>query len=78
MGGEHDGALRVAVAAPPADGRANAACVKALARALGVSRSCVSLDPASRSRRKRVSIEGDPARLGDRLRELAGAPEEID
>ncbi|HEU4431426.1 MAG TPA: DUF167 domain-containing protein, partial [Myxococcota bacterium] len=31
VGGSHGDALRVAVSAPPVDGRANAACVAALA-----------------------------------------------
>ena len=34
VAGEHDGALKVAVAAPPEGGRANAAIAKILAKAL--------------------------------------------
>lgn len=71
LGGVHEGALRVAVAAPPADGAANDACRRALARGLGVPRSDVALDPASRHRRKRVQVAGDPAALSRRLRALA-------
>lgn len=73
VGGTRGDALRVAVREPPADGRANAACARALAAALGVARSAVRLDPASRHRRKRVEVEGDGERLERLVRELAGA-----
>jgi uncharacterized protein YggU (UPF0235/DUF167 family) len=73
IGGEHDGALRVQVAEPPESGRANAACVKAIAEALGVRRGDVSLDPASRQRRKHVVVAGERQALTARLAELAAA-----
>jgi hypothetical protein len=71
VGGCHADALRVQVGAPPADGLANAACVDALAAALGVRRRAVSLDSGSRNRRKRVRVEGDPELLSARLARLA-------
>jgi uncharacterized protein YggU (UPF0235/DUF167 family) len=71
VGGTHGDALRVAVAEPPAGGAANAACARALARALGVGRGAVELDRASRGRRKRVRIAGDAVALAARLQELA-------
>ncbi len=71
VGGRHGDALRVAVSAPALAGRANAACVEALARAFGVSRSRVEVDPGSRHRRKRVHIQGDRAELEHRFEELA-------
>jgi len=75
VGGCRADALRVQVGAPPADGLANAACVAALAAALGVRRSAISLDPGSRNRRKRVRVDGDPGRLEARLAQLAsGSP----
>lgn len=73
VAGNHGDALRVAVAAPPVDGGANAACVEALARALAVKRSAVSIDLGSRGRRKRVRVEGDFEALSVRLEELAAA-----
>jgi uncharacterized protein YggU (UPF0235/DUF167 family) len=73
VGGAHGDALRVAVTAPPVRGRANAACVKALAEALGVATRDVHLDPGARGRRKRVEVAGDSAGLASRLRELAEA-----
>jgi uncharacterized protein YggU (UPF0235/DUF167 family) len=73
VGGCQADALRVRVGAPPADGAANAACVNALAKALGVRRSAVTLDPGSRFRRKRVHIDGDPERLESQLTRLASS-----
>lgn len=78
VGGVHGGALRVAVTSPPVEGKANQACVRAVARALGLGRSQVTVDPGSRSRRKRVSISADPTPVLSRLGELARSPEEID
>jgi uncharacterized protein (TIGR00251 family) len=71
VGGIHGDALRVAVSEPPIDGAANEGCAKALARALGVRRAAVALDPASTGRRKRVRIDGDSDALSERLLGLA-------
>ena len=71
VGGVFGNALRVAVQAPPVGGKANEACTVALAAALGVATRQIELDPASRGRRKRVRIAGDPSRLSDRLGSLA-------
>jgi uncharacterized protein (TIGR00251 family) len=71
VGGTHGDALRVSVGAAPVQGAANAACVKALARALRVRGSAVELDPGSRSRRKRVKVLGEARGLARRLEELA-------
>lgn len=75
VGGVHDGALRVAVTAPPIGGRANAACVRALADALGVRPSEVEVAPGSKSRRKRVRIRGPADELARRLAALASRGE---
>jgi uncharacterized protein len=56
--GEHNGALKVAVAAPPEEGRANLALVEALRQALGVKRSQVELIAGQASRDKRFLIRG--------------------
>lgn len=66
-------ALRVAVASPAEGGRANAACVRALAEAFEVPRRQVELDPGSKHRRKRVHIEGPTKSLEERFQQLAGA-----
>ncbi len=56
--GEHDGRLKVQLAAPPVDGEANAALVLFLADALGVRRSDVSIEAGETGRRKRVRVAG--------------------
>jgi uncharacterized protein (TIGR00251 family) len=71
VGGCRGDSLRVWVTAPPVEGQANAACVRALAGALGVRRSDVELDPGSKGRRKRVRVIGEGAALSARLLELA-------
>jgi uncharacterized protein (TIGR00251 family) len=71
IGGVHGDALRVAVSAPPVEGRANAACVQLLAKALDEPAASIELNPSSRGRRKRVAVRGNPETLGERLRALA-------
>jgi uncharacterized protein (TIGR00251 family) len=56
--GEHAGALKVAVTAPPEDGRANKALVEVLAKALNVKRAQVKLLSGNTSREKRFLIDG--------------------
>ncbi len=56
--GEQGGALKVAVSAPPEDGRANQALVEVLRQALGVRRSQVQLLNGQTSRDKRFLIRG--------------------
>lgn len=56
--GEHAGALKVAVTAPPEDGRANAALVEVLKKWLGVKRSQVELLSGATNRNKVFLIRG--------------------
>lgn len=56
--GEHDGRLKIALAAPPVDGEANDALVRFLAERLGVRRSEISLLDGLTSRRKRLAVRG--------------------
>jgi uncharacterized protein len=58
--GLHDGALRVRLAAPPVDGKANEALLAWLADELGCARRHVVLQRGRASRRKQVAI-GVPA-----------------
>jgi len=67
--GEHDGVLRVRVAAPPVEGAANEELTRTLARALGVPRSAVEIVSGHQSKLKRVRARGATAA---RLAELAG------
>lgn len=53
-----DGTLKVAVTAPPEDGRANAALVEWLAEALGLRPRQVRVVRGAASRSKTIEIEG--------------------
>jgi uncharacterized protein len=53
-----DGVLRVRLAAPPLDGRANEALVRFLARVLGVPPRDVRVARGETSRNKLVEIDG--------------------
>jgi uncharacterized protein YggU (UPF0235/DUF167 family) len=65
-------ALRVAVTEAPEDGRANRAVCTALAKALGVAPSCITVAQGAASRLKTLHIAGDPATLGAGIGTLAG------
>ncbi|HYN85983.1 MAG TPA: DUF167 domain-containing protein [Pyrinomonadaceae bacterium] len=67
--GEHDGALKVRVAAPPVEGAANEELRRFLARAFGVPARAVEILSGHASRQKRVRVEGADA---GKLSELAG------
>lgn len=56
--GEHDGDLRIRVAAPPVDGAANAEVIKLLAKTLDVARSEVELVAGETSKTKQIRING--------------------
>lgn len=66
VAGAHGDALKVRLAAPPVDGKANAALLEFLAKSFGVPRAAVTLVGGATSRRKRVSIAG--ASVDDALR----------
>jgi hypothetical protein len=74
VGGRQGDALRVCVKAPPVGGKANAACVQALAEAFGVGRRDVEIHPGARGRRKRVRLTGETRALEERLQKLAKTP----
>jgi uncharacterized protein (TIGR00251 family) len=56
--GEQAGALKLAVTAPPADGRANVAIVELLRDLLGLKRSQVELHSGGTSRNKKMLVRG--------------------
>ena len=56
--GEHNGALRVRIAAPPVDGAANEELVRLLARALRVPRSAVEITAGQSAKLKTVRVAG--------------------
>jgi uncharacterized protein YggU (UPF0235/DUF167 family) len=63
--------LQVRVRAAPEKGAANAALEALIARALGVSKSSVSVIAGGTSRVKTVHIAGDAEHLGAALQRLA-------
>jgi uncharacterized protein (TIGR00251 family) len=58
VAGLHGEALKIRLAAPPVDGKANACLIAFLANQLGVARSAVSLISGESSRAKRVYVSG--------------------
>ena len=56
--GELGDALKVALTAPPVDGKANEACVEFFAEALRVSRSSVAIVSGQSSRNKVIRVSG--------------------
>ncbi|WMC11051.1 DUF167 family protein [Oceanimonas pelagia] len=69
--GLHGDELRVAITAPPVDGKANAHLLKWLARQCGVAKSRAELVAGHGSRHKKVVID-HPALIPPELAELLG------
>ena len=65
--------LKVALTAPPVEGRANEACVKFLAEFLNVPRSSVTIAAGEASRQKLIRIAGmRAAQVEERLLAVLG------
>ena len=62
--------VKVRVRAIADGGEANRAVTELMAKALGVPKASVRILSGATSRMKQIAIDGDPARLGDALREL--------
>ena len=56
--GLHGDALKIRLAAPPVDGKANEALIRFIADTLGLAKSAVSLKSGQTSRRKVVEVQG--------------------
>ena len=69
VAGEHAGALRVRVAAPPVDGAANEELVRTLARALGVPPRNVEITSGHASKLKQVRVVNATRERLERLAE---------
>ena len=67
--GEHDGALRVRIAAPPVDGAANEELARTLARALNVAMRDVLIVGGHSSKLKQVRVTGITREQLERLAE---------
>lgn len=73
--GLHGGALKVRLAAPPIDGRANAALIAFVAETLNLPRSAVCLIAGENSRHKRLRLDGIAAdQVGHLLLPTANLP----
>lgn len=59
VAGVHDGCLKLRIAAPPIDGRANDAVRAFVAERLGVPRSAVAIVSGDTARRKRLRAAAD-------------------
>lgn len=62
--------MKLAVTAPPEDGKANQAVIALLAAELGVAKAAISVVAGATDRRKLVEIRGNPAALGAALEAL--------
>ena len=71
--GEHAGCLKVAVCAPPEDGKANDAVVKLLSKKLDVSKSSIKILSGHTSRQKILHVDG--LTIGDVVSRLMGKAE---
>jgi uncharacterized protein (TIGR00251 family) len=56
--GELGGVLKLALTAPPVNGKANQACIDFLAEVLGLSRSAITIVSGHSSRNKVVRVNG--------------------
>lgn len=56
--GEHGGALKIALTAPPVEGKANKALIKFLAKKLGVPAGAISIVSGEHARDKVVDVKG--------------------
>ena len=65
--GLHGDALKIRLAAPPVDGKANEALVKFIAERLGLAKSAVLLKSGQASRRKVLEVAGTTAAAIEQL-----------
>ena len=66
IAGEHAGAVKLRIAAPPVDGKANEECRRFLARILGVSLASIEIIAGQSSKDKVIrahNVEPEQARL---------------
>ena len=66
-------ALKLALTAPPVEGRANEACIDFLAKSLNVPRSSVTIAAGESSRQKLIRVAGvQAAQVEEKLRAILG------
>lgn len=66
--GEHDGALKIRIAAPPVEGAANRELVRLLARSFKVPRSSVEIISGAGAKTKVILLRDSSAVVLERLR----------
>jgi len=72
--GETGDAIKLALTAPPIDGRANEACIAFFAELLNVPRSSVTIAAGVSSRNKVIRVAGmSAAQVQQRLREAVAS-----
>lgn len=59
--GPHGDALKIRLAAPPVDGKANAALLAFLAASIGIGKTAILLESGASARAKRLRIVGTEA-----------------
>jgi uncharacterized protein (TIGR00251 family) len=70
VAGVHAGALRVRLAAPPVDGKANAALIRFLSAALSIPRAEIRILRGESSRSKTIEANASPAHVRRALEAL--------
>jgi uncharacterized protein (TIGR00251 family) len=66
-------ALKISLTAPPAEGKANQACIALLSEMLGVAPSSVTIAAGESSRNKIIQVAGlKPAQVAERLAGVIG------
>lgn len=77
VNGLHDGALRVRLAAPPVDGKANEQLIAWLADELGLARRSIRLLRGETARRKTIEIDAGPEQVARWLALRLGATVDV-
>lgn len=67
VAGEHNGAIKLRISAPPIDGKANEACRRLIAKLVGVSPSAVEIIAGESSKDKVIRVHNVTA---ERIRQL--------
>ena len=71
VAGGLDGRIKIAVAAPPVDGKANEVLLQFLKKKLRISKSSLEITSGQTGRRKRVRVGMSPESLMEKLSEDA-------
>lgn len=67
--------LKLCVGAPPAEGAANLACIKTLAKSFGIAKSRIEIISGQKSREKRILLrDAEEGLISSRISEILGPP----